>query len=214
MTRALPALTSGPSGREIDTIARILLDTTNETAAVNVLGRYWSGAYDPRAIRQALKLADHDRSQHRGTVHSPRLRGTGDAARAVQRAELYYRAAYIANATRRINSKLEADLTLREATAAERTYYMQHELARRNRQNAAQAVDAAAGVYGALLGWHTHRDDRTTPECRAADGNNFRVGEPPRIGYPGSVHMYCRCSPGPPFARGRSVDQVTFGITH
>lgn len=214
----LPIVTSfvtAPSSREIDSVARIIQAVQNETVTVRQLSRFWKGRYDPRAIRQALQLADHDRSRHRGTVHSPRLRGTGTAARAIQRQELYYRAAYLANATRRINAKLDAGLVLRDATAAERTYYASHELARRNRQNAAKAVDAMADIHGETLGWWAHEDDRTTPECRAADGSNFIVGQMPRIGYPGMPHGgTCRCKPGPRHPADSWVDNRTLGITH
>jgi hypothetical protein len=101
-----------------------------------------------------------------------------------------------------------------EALHRERRYYLQHELARRRRQAVARTVDAAASIHGPVLGWWTHKDDRTTPECRAADGTNFVVGEMPVIGYPGGVHMYCRCWPGPPFVTDRTVNEATFGVVH
>src|SRR5882757_980745 len=50
------------------------------------------------SIAAALKLTDHDIIAKRSTRHSPRQRGRGDAARAVQVAEASYRAGYVANA--------------------------------------------------------------------------------------------------------------------
>lgn len=209
-----PDLGPAPNTDEIAQIADLLRAGAKSGATANALARLWNYNVDPAAINAALKLTDHDFVAHRGTRHEPRLRGRGPAARNVQRGEVMYRAAYVANASRRINDDLAAGRTMKKALAHERRYYAMHELARRNRQRGALAVDGAAEAYGQLLGWHAHEDDRTTPECRAADGHNFRAGRQPAIGYPGTVHMYCRCSPGPPFARGKDVDVVTEGIHH
>jgi hypothetical protein len=168
------------------------------------------GARATRAsISAALKLTDHDVVAKRSTRHSPRLRGRGDAARATQLAEASYRAGYVANAAERIASAMEGGATLGEALRRERTWYRAHETARRNRQDTAQAVDVEAGKYGALLGWFARDDGKTSPECKAAHGANFRAGQRPAIGYPGSVHPHCRCVPGPPFATRATVDSRT-----
>jgi hypothetical protein len=61
-----------------------------------------------------------------------------------------------------------------------------------------------------LLGWYAHPDDRVTPECKAADGANFRADVMPMIGWPGTLHGgTCRCKPGPPWPTDRTVDRST-----
>lgn len=88
---------------------------------------------------------------------------------------------------------------LLDGVSRETRYFGQHRDAIWSRAKAAMAVDMAALQHGLLLGWHTHIDDRTTPDCRAADGKNFRADAMPLIGYPGTVHAKCRCEPVGPF---------------
>lgn len=162
----------------------------------------------------ALRMTDRS-TTHRGTSHLPRLRGRSDVARAQQRQEATYRAWYLLNASRRLSADLRAGKTPRDAVAIERRYWQLHEQARKARTAAAGKVAAAAEAYGPLLGWWAHGDDKTTPECRAADGADFNATERPRIGWPGQPHGgSCRCWPGPPFHSGRTVDQATAGIAH
>jgi hypothetical protein len=33
-----------------------------------------------------------------------------------------------------------------------------------------------------------------TPECRWANGRNYRADQMPVIGFPGAVHARCRCA--------------------
>lgn len=82
---------------------------------------------------------------------------------------------------------------LTAAIGAETANWAAHVDAAAHRDTAARAVDSAADQYGDLLGWEAVLDNRTTPECRAADGKNFRVSDPPAIGAPGTVHASCRC---------------------
>jgi len=89
---------------------------------------------------------------------------------------------------------------LLDGVSRETRYFGMHRDAIWSRAKAAMAIDMAALDYGMLLGWYAHRDDRTTPECRDADGKNFRADAMPLIGYPGTVHGgTCRCTPGAPF---------------
>jgi hypothetical protein len=88
---------------------------------------------------------------------------------------------------------------LLDGVTRERRYFGMHRDAIWSRAKAAMAVDMAAMEHGLLLGWHTHRDDRTTPDCLAADGKNFRADQMPLIGYPGTVHAKCRCEPVKPY---------------
>jgi hypothetical protein len=92
---------------------------------------------------------------------------------------------------------------LLDAVQRERRYYGMHRDAMWNRSKAAMAVDMAAMQYGLLLGWRAHDDDRVTPDCLAADGKNFRADAMPLIGFPGTVHAKCRCTPVKPFPGAR-----------
>jgi len=88
---------------------------------------------------------------------------------------------------------------LLDGVTRERRYFGMHRDAIWSRAKAAMAVDMAAMEHGLLLGWMTHRDDRVTPDCLAADGKNFRADQMPLIGFPGTVHAKCRCTPVGPF---------------
>lgn len=90
---------------------------------------------------------------------------------------------------------------LLDGVSRETRYFGLHRDAMWARAKAAMAVDMAALQHGLLLGWYTHMDDRTTPECADANGKNFRADSMPLIGYPGAVHgSNCRCTPGAPHA--------------
>lgn len=114
-----------------------------------------------------------------------------------------WRAAYMLAAARRIDDRVSRGQTLQEATAAESTYRQMHIDAQRRRVEAAQAVDAAADIYGLQLGWYANGDQRTTPECAWANGRNFQADRRPVFGWPGAVHPRCRCTAGPAFPNGR-----------
>lgn len=122
-------------------------------------------------------------------------------------------AGYIVNATRRIAEELEKaaangmspEVALAEARARENRYMNMHAQASAQRVLAASNIDALASSYGNVLGWYSVEDAKTTPECAEANGKNFRVDDPPEIGYPGIVHMQCRCRPGPPFPNGEEM---------
>jgi hypothetical protein len=93
---------------------------------------------------------------------------------------------------------------LRDQLATERRYYQQHKQAMWDRAAAAGQIDMEAAVHGPILGWYAKRgDNRTTPECKAADRRNFYVDDPPKIGLPGVVHVGCRCTAGPPWPGGK-----------
>lgn len=130
----------------------------------------------------------------------------GPATAQTARLNLIRRAQFLVASSRRFSADLAriaagaADPRELAATMArERRYYGQHTEALWNRMRAAAQADSAAMDYGALLGWYTVHDARTSPECRAADRHNFRVDQMPPIGFPGGVHLHCRCMPGPPF---------------
>jgi len=86
------------------------------------------------------------------------------------------------------------------AKVREQRYYEQHVEAEERRMRMALMQDAAAGIVAqdALLGWYAVPDASTTPECRYANGRSFKADQMPAIGWPGAVHMRCRCHAGPP----------------
>lgn len=114
--------------------------------------------------------------------------------------EAAFRAHYVYNATKR----LEAGGDLER----EQRYFNQHLAAARKRRDAASDVDKARAKYGDTLGWKAKMDNRTSPECRAANGKNFDAGRMPAIGYPGAVHPFCRCKPVKKFATSQTVYSV------
>lgn len=141
-----------------------------------------------------------------GGVWSPSRTGEGGAEDIVRARAPFYRAAYIENAVDRVSEDVRKGRTLEDAMDTERTFFRQHITSQRNRVRAARVVDIHARRHGLLLGWYAKMDSRTSPECRAADGKNFRVDDMPRIGYPGAVHPFCRCEPGPPHRRARLLE--------
>jgi LysM domain len=117
------------------------------------------------------------------------------------------RAQFIVAAIRRVSAAMTAarsagtsvPAALKDAVSRETRYYGQSLQAIWGRTQAAARVDTAAAAYGRLLGWNTVVDDRTSPDCLAADRKNFYADAMPVIGYPGTVHPHCRCWPGQPF---------------
>jgi hypothetical protein len=137
-----------------------------------------------------------------------RMGAHGPATMAVIRMNLLRRAQFLVTSARRLTADVRSARSrnesvleaLRRGMARERRYYALHLEAGWNRLNAAARTDAAADQYGLLLGWNAMMDARTSMECRLADGKNFRADQMPLIGYPGMVHLHCRCYPGRPHA--------------
>lgn len=123
------------------------------------------------------------------------------------------RAAYLVMAGRRVGTGLVRERnqpgSLNRALDKERRFARQHLEAVARRVLAARQVAAAADRFGQDLGWYAILDNRTSPECRRAHGSNFSAAQPPKIGYPGTVHTHCRCKPGPPHSTDRRVDDRT-----
>src|SRR5215472_12990853 len=149
------------------------------------------------SLRSALRIVmDHppDRAGFHGT-----------AGAQAARLNLIRRAQFLVASSRRFSADQARVLSggdpfaLRGAANRERRYYGMHLDAMWNRARAAEQTDLAAADYGMLLGWYTKCDSRTSPECLAANRHNYRADKMPAIGFPGGVHLYCRCVPGPPF---------------
>ena len=117
-------------------------------------------------------------------------------------------ALYLVAASERLaDAAAEGDQALQAAIQAEERYFGQHLIAEERRMRAAAGVDTESrlnadrdqeGDLAGLLSWRAVLDRRTTPECRAANGSNFKADQMPAIGWPGAVHVHCRCTSGPP----------------
>lgn len=139
----------------------------------------------------------------------------GPAGRYMQRLNIQRRAQYLLAAARRITAQLGTDhypAAVADAIRRELQYWRQHVHAGTRREQAASLVDSTADQHGrpsdrgTVLGWRSARDERVTAECRAADGKNWIVEHPPRIGLPGAVHVACRCIAVRPFPTRQLVD--------
>jgi hypothetical protein len=146
------------------------------------------------------------------TGHPPPLTGViGEASRQTARMNTARRAQYVVAAAKRVlgaarDARAKGESVkdaFRDALATERRYYLMHLAAMKNRANAAAETDKAAAKYGNLLGWKAKMDDRTSVECRIANGQNYYASSIPDIGIPGAVHPSCRCKPVRPWPGGK-----------
>lgn len=137
---------------------------------------------------------------------------------------LIRRAAYLAAAGYRMSTAARLGPSAQaRAMAVERQWLQQHLAADAGRVVAADQVAATARqlakraqrepgfTWNGLLGWYATMDDRTSAECKKANGRNFDPVRIPPIGLPGTVHPHCRCRPGPPFPVGtdKRVEKVS-----
>lgn len=149
----------------------------------------------------------------------------------MHRLNMVRRAAYLVQAARRLTlairySRGDTDPVVR-AFKHEARFLQQHLEAHAKRALAANAVAESARESlrdehsevepRGLVGWYAKMDERTSKECRKADGRNFDPTRVPAIGFPGAVHPHCRCRPGPPHKtdlrvealRGDPIDAVS-----
>lgn len=193
-------------------------DTAAEIEALRQLLKPYGIKTD--AIQIAISLTRTDSGTYRGTAHAPNARLAGHAARLTGRvrdvrdAEIYFRAAYLANAAERMQRSLNAGATQQEALRREKVYYLAHERARRGRLDSAAQVQTAADLFGqadgrgTLVGWYLNPLLHNEVECRTASGHNFYAEEGTVIGLPGSVHANCGCYAGQPHQGASLVDDV------
>lgn len=165
------------------------------------------------AIKIVLGLAG------RGTAHEPNARllqnginAVGMEVKAAKAQELYFRSAYIVQASARISRKLEAGSTIRVALADESLNYRKHDKARKNRLDCAAQTQRARMLFGPLLGWYLNPMLNNELECITADGHNFYAEEGTAIGYPGAVHPNCGCRAGPPIEGAGMVNDALSSI--
>lgn len=173
-----------------------------------------------RAVRMALSLSRTEGGYRRGTSHTPNARLAEHGARLegqvrdVRDAEVYFRAAYLANAAQRMQRSMNAGATEVEALRREAPYYQAHEKARRGRLTSAAQVQTAADIYGihdgrgTLVGWYLNPLLNNEVECVTANGHNFYAEEGTVIGLPGSVHSNCGCYAGPPHTGATLVNDA------
>jgi hypothetical protein len=149
------------------------------------------------------------------------------SVQSMHRVNLMRRASYLVQAARRLTtgwrrSRKGGDPdVLRAVWQRELRFLQQHLEAHIKRARAArevarvtrEALETEVPVAGdmlprGLVGWKATIDDRTTPDCRRADGRNFDPTKVPAIGFPGTVHPHCRCKPVAPYRTDLRVEAL------
>lgn len=119
------------------------------------------------------------------------------------------RAAYLVVAAERVSRAMDSGADLGAAIDAERRYLEMHQRASARRMEVAAQVEFARRTSpSGLVGWQAVLDERTSRECRLAHGRNFDPRRIPPIGYPGSVHPFCRCRATAPFVTSKRVETI------
>lgn len=178
--------------------------------AIFTLG--WGNAYLVASLLEHLRPAPSEKAAWwvsqlitEGNLPGP-MGVPGGPAQDIERLQsAAWLALYCVAAAERLAGAGEDQKALDAAEANERRYWALHLAAEERRMRAAAGQDMAALLNvdrtketKGLLGWRAILDARTTPECRDAAGKNFKADRMPIIGWPGSVHIGCRCSAGPP----------------
>lgn len=196
-----------PTRELIGTIAKLLLVGAGFAATYNAVQAILSPlGYSAKALWHMLRML------HRSPVLLP-FEITG-AWFTYNRQAHKYRAAFLLNATIRIQRATANGVKFEEALHKEEAHFEKQRAAETKRYEATSETQQASASYGVELGWYATLDSRTDPSCRAANGHNFNVVTGTPIGYPGGVHLFCRCKPGPPFPGGGSVSDAIRIITH
>ncbi len=141
------------------------------------------------------------------------------AAKAAAAQELSYRAAFIINTARRMQTTLNtvadqefpdaARQLVKIALRDQSVLYQKHESARRNRLDAAAQSGKMAEFLGSdLVGWYLNPALNNESECIAADGNNYYASQGTVLGWPGAVHPNCGCTSGPAHENGGMVNDA------
>lgn len=199
------ALIAGAGAAMISTILSRFTDLTKHIARIIIDAMPWENLL--RVTADEIALLPHDDTATVRVLHT------------VATQNAFRRAVYIINAVRRLAPAFRArgegaDERRQRAIAAETRWLEAHEEAERKRNSAGRRI--AEAVSGSrpdeqgevLLGWYATIDNRTSRDCRQADGKNFDALIPPPIGYPGTVHLHCRCLPGVPHKTTLRVEDV------
>lgn len=134
-------------------------------------------------------------------------KSAGGATGATRDFEYYTRATYVVKAAQRLATAQRAG-SMPTAMATERKHFIRHREAQAKRLAAAVMIDRRVRANGTTLGWYAVMDERTSAECRAANGRNFEADRRPPIGFPGTVHPHCRCKAGPPHRSKKTVYEI------
>jgi hypothetical protein len=195
----------------VTAIATALVGAASALAALALLGgsALVTWKVSRGAMRAALEVVMAMPPEQTGVA--------GSATMNASRTNLIRRAQFALAAARRltkdmIEARSRGESTLKALAAGmarERRYFGMHRDAIWQRAQAAMQVDMAAWTWGDMLGWNTVLDSRTSADCRAANGANFRASSVPLIGYPGSVHPHCRCYAGPPRIGARMLPSTS-----
>jgi hypothetical protein len=176
-------------------------------ARIHSILRHWK--IEEEVVAEVVKLTEE------GTGHVPGLAGARHLHTVkVARHDVFFRAAYIANAAWRIHKRVRQGESIAEAIADEGRFFAMHEQARKGRLRAAEQVATAAEFFGipeedgTLVGWYLNPLLNNEAECIAANGHNFYAEHGTVIGLPGSVHNGCGCYAGPPWTGAAMVDDV------
>jgi SPP1 gp7 family putative phage head morphogenesis protein len=189
-----------PSGPSVAQVEMVLASSAPLATMVSILGRLFGGfGVTVPVIQAALAMV------LKGERSMP-IPGNGAAVASSLQSEAAFRAAYLINAAVRMQNAVNGAMTMTDALDAEMANYRLHLAAQLNRREAAEQADSVHD--DGIAGWEAVMDAKTSPECAAANGNNFRVAEPPAIGLPGAVHPHCRCKARRPWPGGGWVNQA------
>lgn len=146
---------------------------------------------DPRAVRAAHRMMT-------AAAESLPRSGTGAAGRRTTQDAHLFRAWYLLNATRRIQTGMADGKTPDQVIRSERNYLRAHQRAQIRRAQAANQTDTAAeasliNTGRRMVVWRAVIDARTTRDCRMMNGKIFDPAVGTTIGLPGSAHPFCRC---------------------
>lgn len=197
-------------------VAEILLAATSAVIAAALIAKLLG--LPKRSVLIALTMtrgakSTSPRPNARHAANGNANRGAAaDFARAIAALDVYYRAAYVVNASARVNAELAAKKPLGEVVSKELRNYDLHEQARRRRLDAAAQLGSAVEEHGNLLGWYLDPELNNEIECIRANGNNFYANRPPIIGLPGLVHDRCGCTGGRPHFGAGMVDDATADV--
>lgn len=194
------------AGAPVMLLARILgrlPDVTRSLAEAVLTGRDWGGVLTSTGEQYAL--LPRDRTPGVRVLHE------------INTVNSFRRASYLVNATRRLAPAYASGDQHRIylAETAENRYQEAHRRAESVRIGAAAEVAALAAQFGVdrngeiLLGWRATLDEVTSIDCRWAHRKNFDALRIPPIGYPGMVHLTCRCKPRPPWDTDARMDRGT-----
>lgn len=232
---AVGSFAAGAAGGSAAAVAALAAPPRLSARGLAALTRLWlSWGYSRETVRHGLRISTRILPTGPGPGGSPVP--PGPAREATDRHARFFTAWFLERTTARTDAALRAGEDLEAVTAREDRWLEQHLDAQDKRDAAAGRVDTQAAKPGqvttdrgedvydpdndvrVILKWRAHPDDKTTPECAAADGAWFYADTPPVIGYPGMPHGgTCRCWPAhagslAEVARGRHVDEAVRAI--